>query len=99
MRFVPHTYQQRAIDFILDHPKCALFLDMGLGKTVITLTAVQQLMIVCVFRLRRKHHKIVGRIVGLVPVNVVNNLTGKQRPSQDLLGHDTMCVASEGLHV
>ena len=44
MRFVPHTYQQRAIDFILDHPKCALFLDMGLGKTVITLTAVQQLM-------------------------------------------------------
>ena len=44
MRFVPHTYQQRAIDFILDHPKCALFLDMGLGKTVVTLTAVQQLL-------------------------------------------------------
>ena len=43
MRFTPHAYQQRAVEFILDHPKCALFLDMGLGKTVVTLTAVQQL--------------------------------------------------------
>lgn len=44
MKFEPHEYQQRAIDFIISHPAAGLFLDMGLGKTVITLTAVQQLM-------------------------------------------------------
>lgn len=43
MEFRPHEYQQRAIDFILDHPAAGLFLDMGLGKTVITLTAVREL--------------------------------------------------------
>lgn len=44
MIFKPHEYQKRCIRFILDHPAAGLFLDMGLGKTVITLTAVQQLM-------------------------------------------------------
>lgn len=44
MIFTPHAYQKRAVDFIIDTPKCALFLDMGLGKSVITLTAIQQLM-------------------------------------------------------
>ena len=44
MKYTPHAYQKRAIDFIIDTPKCALFLDMGLGKSVITLTAIQQLM-------------------------------------------------------
>ena len=31
MKFVPYGYQQRAIDFILDHESAGLFLDMGLG--------------------------------------------------------------------
>lgn len=44
MKYVPHAYQQYAIDFILSHPVAAVLLDMGLGKTVITLTAIQQLM-------------------------------------------------------
>jgi SNF2 family DNA or RNA helicase len=44
MIFKPHAYQERAIRFIIDHPNCALFLDMGLGKSVITLTAIQRLM-------------------------------------------------------
>ena len=43
MEFVPHPYQADAIERIEDHEKYGLFLDMGLGKTVITLTAVQQL--------------------------------------------------------
>lgn len=34
-----HDYQQFAIDYILSHPVAALILDMGLGKTSITLTA------------------------------------------------------------
>ena len=44
MKFVPHEYQERAIRRIIDQPKVGLFLDMGLGKTVITLTAILQLM-------------------------------------------------------
>lgn len=44
MEFVPHNYQQIAIDKILNTDKTGLFLDMGLGKTVITLTAIELLM-------------------------------------------------------
>lgn len=43
MKFKPHDYQQFAIDFIETHPEAALFLGMGLGKTIITLTAIHNL--------------------------------------------------------
>ena len=38
-----HNYQERAIKFIKSTERCALFLDMGLGKTVSTLTAISDL--------------------------------------------------------
>ena len=44
MEYKPHDYQKYAIDYIKDHRICALFLDMGLGKSVITLTAINDLM-------------------------------------------------------
>jgi len=40
MKYSPHKYQTYATDFILEHPISAVFLDMGLGKSVITLTAI-----------------------------------------------------------
>lgn len=40
MKYVPHDYQKYAEEFIINHPACALMLDMGLGKTVITLTSI-----------------------------------------------------------
>lgn len=40
MKYKPHEYQKRATQFIIDNRYCALFLDMGLGKTVSTLTAI-----------------------------------------------------------
>lgn len=43
MKYKPHNYQQFATDFILNQSICCLMLDMGLGKTVITLTALWQL--------------------------------------------------------
>lgn len=43
MKYEPHNYQQFATDFILEHPISCLMLDMGLGKTVITLSALWQL--------------------------------------------------------
>ncbi|AUM64302.1 DEAD/DEAH box helicase [Brevibacillus laterosporus] len=44
MRFTPHKYQKFAIEKILDTPAVGLFLEMGLGKTVITLTALEKLL-------------------------------------------------------
>lgn len=47
MMYRPYEYQQVAMDWILNKPRCGLFLDMGLGKTVITLTAVQEMIDDC----------------------------------------------------
>ena len=44
MRFSPHDYQKYAIDYIESHPVAAVLLDMGLGKTVISLTAIFDLL-------------------------------------------------------
>jgi SNF2 family DNA or RNA helicase len=43
MKFIPHEYQQTAIERLLKNDHYGLFLDMGLGKTIITLTAIQEL--------------------------------------------------------
>ena len=40
MRYDAHDYQKYATEFILTHPIAAVFLEMGLGKSVITLTAL-----------------------------------------------------------
>ena len=44
MKFIPHDYQRYAAEFIITHPISALRLDMGLGKTSITLTAINDLL-------------------------------------------------------
>lgn len=40
MRYEPHDYQVYATEYLLQHPIAAILLDMGLGKSVITLTAI-----------------------------------------------------------
>lgn len=44
MQYRPHNYQKYATDFILNHTSAGLLLAMGLGKTVITLTAIGELL-------------------------------------------------------
>ena len=44
MNFTPHNYQSYAIEYIKNHPVSAVLLDMGLGKTVISLTAIADLL-------------------------------------------------------
>lgn len=44
MRYEPHDYQKYAGRHIEEHPLAAVFLDMGLGKTSITLTAINNLL-------------------------------------------------------
>lgn len=43
MKFTPHPYQQYCIDRVVTDPYIGLMLDMGLGKTVITLSAISEL--------------------------------------------------------
>lgn len=52
MKYEPHEYQKYALERIISTPKCGLFLDMGLGKSIITLTAVRHLMF-DVFQVRK----------------------------------------------
>ncbi len=55
MIFVPHDYQVYAIEYIETHPIAAVLLDMGLGKTVISLTAIADLL----FNSFEAHHVLV----------------------------------------
>ena len=44
MKAVLHDYQKRAGRFVEDTPRCALLLEMGLGKSLITLTALGRML-------------------------------------------------------
>lgn len=64
MKFKPHQYQLDAIKFILTQNKSLLFLDMGMGKTVITLTAIS-------FLLERK---LINKVLVVAPKAVAENV-------------------------
>ena len=63
MIFTPHDYQSYCINYIKEHPVSALFLSMGLGKTVITLTAVYDLLKECK----------VSRVLVIAPLRVARD--------------------------
>jgi len=44
VKYIPHDYQAYATEFILSHKIAAILLQMGLGKSVITLTAIRELL-------------------------------------------------------
>ena len=44
MTYEPHNYQRYATNYVEEHTECALILDMGCGKTVITLSALNDLL-------------------------------------------------------
>lgn len=44
MEYKPYYYQSFAEQFILDHPEAGLLLDMGMGKTAVSLTAADKLL-------------------------------------------------------
>lgn len=64
MKYSPHEYQAFATNFILEHPIAAVLLDMGLGKSVITLTAIEELM----------HDRFeVSKVLVIAPLRVATN--------------------------
>jgi len=44
LKYIPKPHQEKAMAFLREHKQCALFLDMGLGKTVVTLTYIKELL-------------------------------------------------------
>ena len=45
MKYSPHDYQRYATNFIVNHKISAVLLEMGLGKSVISLSAINELML------------------------------------------------------
>ena len=78
MKYVPHDYQVRAKDFILEHDASGLFLDMGLGKTVITMTAIDELMY---DRLE------VAKVLVIAPLKVAEDTWSREAGKWDHLRH------------
>lgn len=84
MNFSPHNYQAYAIDYIETHPVAAVLLDMGLGKTVISLTAIADLL----FDSFEAH-----RILVIAPLRVARDTWPAEIKKWQHLKHLTYAVA------
>lgn len=84
MNYVPHEYQRYATDFILTHPVAAILLDMGLGKSVITLSAIWEL---CLNRFE------IGRVLVIAPMRVARDTWPEELRKWDHLKGLTCSVA------
>ena len=78
MKYIPHDYQTRAKDFILEHPKAGMLLEMGLGKTVITMTAID-ILINEMFE--------VDRVLVIAPKRVAEDTWTREHAKWDHLRH------------
>ena len=84
MKYEPHEYQRYAINYIEDHPFAAVLLDMGLGKTSITLTAVADLL----FDSFEVH-----KVLVIAPLRVARDTWSAELQKWDQLHHLTYSVA------
>lgn len=78
MKYIPHKYQQLAEQHIYDVPRCGLFLEMGLGKTVVTLTAINNL-IYDRFEIRK--------VLVIAPLRVAEDTWSRESAKWDHLRH------------
>lgn len=76
MKFIPHEYQQYCIDRMLTDDKLGLMLDMGLGKTVITLSAIADL---------RFNRFLINKVLVIAPKKVAEATWSKEAEKWDHL--------------
>lgn len=76
MKYEPHDYQAFANTHVIENPFCGLFFDMGMGKTVITLTAITQL---------RYWYLECSRVLVIAPRLVVENVWAQEVEKWDHL--------------
>ncbi|HAT1138376.1 TPA: DEAD/DEAH box helicase [Corynebacterium striatum] len=84
MRYKPHNYQVVATQFVEEHPQAAILLGMGLGKTVITLTAIWNLLLDS-FQARR--------VLIIAPLRVARDTWPAEAAKWDHLAGLTVAVA------
>ncbi|KOF56136.1 DEAD/DEAH box helicase [Clostridium sp. DMHC 10] len=78
MIYKPHSYQEYATKWILDKEKVGLLMDMGLGKTVVTLTAIGELMY---------DYFDVIRVLVIAPLRVAEDTWSSESEKWDHLGY------------
>jgi len=83
MKYEPHKYQDFAREFIIENPISALILDMGLGKTVITLTALWELAL---------DYFEVGRVLVIAPLRVARDTWVEEAKKWDHLAGLSLSV-------
>ena len=84
MHYTPHNYQSTATEFIIDHDEAAILLGMGLGKSVITLTAIWQLML---------DYFTISRVLVVAPLRVARDTWPAEIRKWDHLDGLTVAVA------
>ena len=78
MKYVPYEYQKYAEEFLLEKPASALFLDVGMGKTVVTLTAITELM----------HNRFeIQRVLVVAPLRVAEDTWSRECQKWEHLKH------------
>lgn len=80
MKATLHPYQEYSKNFILDHPYCALLLDMGLGKTLSSLTAIDELL---------HTFEIIENVLVIAPLSVAEKTWTDEIEKWDHLQHLT----------
>lgn len=75
-----HEYQKYSRDWILDHPYCALLLDMGLGKTLSSLTAIDELL---------NTFEVIENVLVIAPLSVAEKTWTDEIEKWDHLKHLT----------
>jgi len=83
-RFDLHPYQHKAVEFVLEKRRCGLFLFMGAGKSVISLTAVSDLLDACIIR----------RVLIVGPLRVITSVWAQEALKWDHLRHLKISIAT-----
>lgn len=77
MKYIPSPYQKYATDFVEKHPSAGLLLSMGLGKTVITLTAIADLL----------DEGEIRKVLVIAPLNVARTVWAEEAEKWDHTRH------------
>ena len=84
-----HEYQNRAVEFIREKHNAALFLDLGLGKTISTLTAIQEL--------HDDFDKTVDRVLIIAPLRVAQTVWKQEAENWEHTKHLDFSICTGAL--
>lgn len=76
MKFIPHDYQKYIMDFMMDNPRAFIVLQMGMGKTSCTLTAIEELV---------NDRYEINKVLVIAPLRVADDTWESERDKWDHL--------------